>query len=48
MGFFQDLKEDLSRRDFTINAMAYNKNDGVVDYFSGQEDLKNKIIIGKK
>ena len=44
VAFVRDLKEDLSRRDFTINAMAYNGNDGVIDYFSGREDLQNKII----
>ena len=32
------------RRDFTINAMAYNKNTGIIDYFNGAEDLKNSII----
>lgn len=42
--FVSSLKEDLSRRDFTINAMAYNEQDGLVDYFQGLEDLKNKII----
>lgn len=38
------LKEDLSRRDFTINAMAFNDKEGLMDYFNGLEDLKNKII----
>lgn len=43
--FFSDeLKEDLSRRDFTINAMAYNKDRGLVDYFGGLEDIKNKTV----
>jgi len=43
--FFTDsLQEDLSRRDFTINAMAYNPTLGFVDYFGGQEDLKRRII----
>lgn len=42
--FVSDLKEDLKRRDFTINAMAYNRRDGLVDYFSGQRDLRYKII----
>ena len=41
--FAKTLKEDLSRRDFTINAMAI-KQDKVVDYFGGKEDLENKII----
>lgn len=42
--FTNNLKEDLSRRDFTINAMAYNNTVGLVDYFNGIEDLKNNII----
>ncbi len=43
------LKEDLSRRDFTINAIAYNYEVGIVDYFGGLEDLENRIIkcVGK-
>lgn len=42
--FVKNLKEDLSRRDFTINAMAYNDKDGLVDYFGGYEDLLTKTI----
>lgn len=42
--FVKSLKEDLSRRDFTINAMAYNKNSGVVDMFGAKQDLNNRII----
>lgn len=42
--FTQDLIEDLKRRDFTINAMAYNDSVGLVDVFNGQKDLKNKCI----
>jgi poly(A) polymerase len=45
-----NLKEDLSRRDFTINAMALNlRNFELIDEFKGKEDLKNKIIrtVGK-
>ena len=38
------LEEDLKRRDFTINAMAYNQEKGGVDIFGGQEDLTNGII----
>ena len=38
------LVEDLKRRDFTINAMAMNKDFKVVDIFDGQKDLENKII----
>ena len=42
--FTGNLIEDLKRRDFTINAMAYNEEQGLVDAFSGIEDLKNKVI----
>ena len=42
--FVPNLEEDLKRRDFTINAMAYNDVDGLVDLFGGTEDLKNGII----
>lgn len=42
--FTDDLKEDLSRRDFTINSMAYNESDGLMDYFHGYEDLNNRIL----
>lgn len=42
--FVDDVKEDLSRRDFTINAMAYNHSDGIVDLFGGKEDINNKLI----
>ena len=42
--FVRDLKEDLSRRDFTINAMAYNPKTGLTDFFNGVSDLENKVI----
>lgn len=42
--FTRNLKEDLRRRDFTINAMAYNETEGLVDIFGGAEDLKMKVI----
>jgi len=42
--FTRSLKEDLLRRDFTINAMAYNDAEGLVDIFGGMEDLKNNTI----
>lgn len=42
--FTVDLIEDLRRRDFTINAMAYNDKSGIVDAFGGVEDLENGII----
>lgn len=42
--FTADLKEDLKRRDFTINAMAYSHETGIVDAFGGMEDLRDKVI----
>jgi len=42
--FTPNLKEDLARRDFTINAMAMDKNENIIDVFNGKSDLKNKII----
>lgn len=42
--FVRNLQEDLLRRDFTINAMAYNEKEGLVDIFGGMEDLKAGII----
>lgn len=42
--FTSNLLEDLKRRDFTINAMAYNEKDGLVDAFDGLGDLKRGII----
>ncbi len=42
--FVTDIREDLSRRDFTVNAMAYSPIRGFVDPFGGQEDLNNKIL----
>lgn len=42
--FTNNLIEDLKRRDFTINAMAYNEEQGLVDAFDGISDLKNGII----
>lgn len=44
VSFTNSLKDDLSRRDFTINAMAYNPSVGLIDYFNGQDDLDRKII----
>lgn len=43
VSFVRSLREDLARRDFTVNAMAYNK-DGVKDFFGGTEDLKAGIL----
>jgi tRNA nucleotidyltransferase (CCA-adding enzyme) len=42
--FTRNLTEDLRRRDFTINAMAYSDRDGLVDIFEGQKDLQQGII----
>lgn len=42
--FVTDVREDLSRRDFTVNAMAYNKHEGLIDLFGGANDLNNKIL----
>ena len=42
--FTSNLIEDLKRRDFTINAMAYSSRDGIVDAFGGIDDLKNGLI----
>ena len=42
--FTTSLLEDLKRRDFTINAMAYNSREGLVDAFGGIEDLENRVI----
>ena len=42
--FVENVEADLARRDFTINAMAYNPSTGYVDPFGGREDLKNKIL----
>ena len=42
--FTPDLREDLRRRDFTINAMAYNDGEGLVDLFGGLGDLEAGII----
>ena len=44
VSFVTDVKTDLARRDFTVNAMAYNENDGLVDVFGGIDDINNKII----
>ena len=42
--FTPNLREDLARRDFTVNALAYSKKTGLVDLFGGKKDLENKII----
>ena len=42
--FVKDLKKDLSRRDFTVNAICYNENVGFIDLFGGMEDIKNRTL----
>lgn len=42
--FTKKLELDLSRRDFTMNALVYNEKEGVKDYFGGIDDIKNKVI----
>ena len=42
--FVTDIEQDLKRRDFTVNAMAYNDERGLVDLFGGREDIENRII----
>ncbi|WP_442871643.1 CCA tRNA nucleotidyltransferase, partial [Aminipila sp.] len=44
VAFVSSLKEDAARRDFTVNAMAYNSAKGLVDYYQGCSDLKAGII----
>jgi len=44
--FTKNIDEDLSRRDFTINAIAYNKSSGFIDTFKGVEDIERRIIRG--
>lgn len=48
--FSRSLKEDVKRRDLTINALAYSLESGIIDYTGGLEDIKNKTIrlIGNK
>lgn len=42
--FVPDVRQDLARRDFTINAMAYNDAEGIIDPFGGQQDLQQGIL----
>ena len=44
VNFTTNLKDDLSRRDFTMNALAYNPESGIVDMFGGVEDIQNKLL----
>lgn len=42
--FTKKIEDDLSRRDFTINAIAYDPTEGLIDPFGGENDIKNRII----
>lgn len=44
VSFTKSIENDLARRDFTVNAMAYNKKDGITDLFCGMGDLKKGVI----
>ena len=44
VSFTASLEEDLKRRDFTMNAMAYNPKRGLVDLFGGVQDMENRIV----
>ncbi|MCI5514799.1 MAG: HD domain-containing protein [Oscillospiraceae bacterium] len=44
VNFVTDIKEDLARRDFTVNAMAYNDRDGVLDVYGGKQDIDRRLI----
>ncbi len=49
VSFVSSIEEDLSRRDFTVNAMAYHPDKGLVDPFNGQQDLEKRLLrcVGK-
>lgn len=42
--FVPDVREDLARRDFTINAMAYSAEEGLIDPFGGRDDLAAHLV----
>ena len=44
VSFSKNIEDDLCRRDFTVNAMAYNEKSGIIDLYGGKEDIKNKLI----
>lgn len=44
VSFAKALKEDLSRRDFTVNALAFNEKSGIIDIFGGKADLEKRLI----
>ena len=47
--FVKTIEEDLARRDFTVNSLAYNEETGIVDLYGGRQDIKRKVIrfVGK-
>jgi tRNA nucleotidyltransferase (CCA-adding enzyme) len=49
VSFSRELKDDLSRRDFTVNTLCYNEKEGLVDLFGGVKDIENRVIrcVGK-
>lgn len=44
VSFTRNIEEDLARRDFTVNAIAYNEERGIIDPFGGANDIKNKLL----
>lgn len=44
VNFVSNIADDLCRRDFTVNAMAYNRYEGIIDLFGGKADIENKIL----
>ena len=44
VSFVSAVDEDLSRRDFTVNAMCYNHSEGLIDLFGGKADIENRIL----
>ena len=44
VSYTKTIEEDLSRRDFTINAIAYNPEEGLVDPFNGLQDIENRVV----
>ncbi len=44
VNFTNSLFDDLKRRDFTINALCFNEENGLIDFFNGKKDIENKII----
>ena len=44
VSYTKNVRDDLARRDFTVNALAYNDREGIVDAFSGIEDLNDGVI----